>query len=162
MMWIDEQFAEVKAELLHLDDVKWLCGRCEQPATTFFSHIAGYPDRPEIGHFEMFSVAVPCCATKLCRSLIEADLKESREILYNKGKGPTPQQRDIEKYFPFSPPKPTLTCSNPNCVASSVNQANMSICSRCKVAPYCSAACQRAHWAVHKEICRASRTKDDE
>ena len=27
-------------------------------------------------------------------------------------------------------------------------------CSRCKVATYCSATCQRAHWAEHKKVCK--------
>lgn len=29
----------------------------------------------------------------------------------------------------------------------------LKVCSRCKTAAYCSAACQKAHWRVHKELC---------
>ena len=33
------------------------------------------------------------------------------------------------------------------------------LCSGCLVALYCSAACQRAAWAVHKAFCNASRAR---
>jgi radical SAM protein with 4Fe4S-binding SPASM domain len=32
--------------------------------------------------------------------------------------------------------------------------AKLRDCSRCRMAKYCSAACQKAHWATHKAICK--------
>ena len=34
--------------------------------------------------------------------------------------------------------------------------ASSQVCSRCKSAAYCSKACQREHWAVHKKLCAPS------
>ena len=42
-----------------------------------------------------------------------------------------------------------LPCSNSDCT-----RALTSRCSVCS-APYCSAACQRAHWPIHKKECKA-------
>ena len=43
-------------------------------------------------------------------------------------------------------------CSNGACVAVG---ANFSCCAKCKMAYYCSPACQRKGWAAHKPQCRA-------
>ena len=34
-------------------------------------------------------------------------------------------------------------------------------CSRCRTALYCSKACQKKHWKVHKNICEDSNTDED-
>ena len=34
--------------------------------------------------------------------------------------------------------------------------ARMSVCARCRSVRYCSAACQRKAWPVHKRFCRAA------
>jgi hypothetical protein len=28
------------------------------------------------------------------------------------------------------------------------------LCSRCHAVVYCSVACQKAHWTIHKKVCR--------
>ena len=40
-------------------------------------------------------------------------------------------------------------CYNPTCTS----EPAMSVCGRCESAFYCSPACQRAHWSVHKSAC---------
>ena len=35
-----------------------------------------------------------------------------------------------------------------------LHQENAQRCSRCKVAIYCDAACQRAQWKTHKPLCK--------
>ena len=46
-------------------------------------------------------------------------------------------------------------CGNPACDAGADHA-----CSRCKQVGYCGAACQKAHWKVHKKACRALRVGD--
>ncbi|KAK3253642.1 hypothetical protein CYMTET_37111 [Cymbomonas tetramitiformis] len=40
-----------------------------------------------------------------------------------------------------------------SCWGCGLQQAQLSRCSICKVAKYCSAACQRGHWRIHKPNC---------
>jgi hypothetical protein len=46
-----------------------------------------------------------------------------------------------------------VPCSNPGCSAP-----RLSRCSACGT-PYCSAACQRAHWPLHKRECKSLTAK---
>jgi hypothetical protein len=40
------------------------------------------------------------------------------------------------------------------CCAPPVAGKTLLRCSRCKARYYCSEACQRTHWLVHKEFCK--------
>ena len=48
----------------------------------------------------------------------------------------------------------TPVTAMPPCTACARADAG-SLCSGCRFAAYCGAACQRAHWAAHKPICKA-------
>ncbi|EJD44245.1 hypothetical protein AURDEDRAFT_137472 [Auricularia subglabra TFB-10046 SS5] len=43
-----------------------------------------------------------------------------------------------------------------NCAVTVSTEAGvvLGICSNCKFVAYCSKECQRAHWALHKDVCR--------
>ena len=46
-------------------------------------------------------------------------------------------------------------CSLPRCEKDDVNLKNrFQVCTRCKVAKYCSRKCQAEHWNVHKRECK--------
>jgi hypothetical protein len=46
-------------------------------------------------------------------------------------------------------------CFNPQCSIPDrrVERRKMLYCTRCHLANYCSAECQKAHWPKHKELC---------
>lgn len=46
----------------------------------------------------------------------------------------------------------TIICSNPTCCAPR-GKAPYKNCSSCMAMPYCTVACQRAHWRLHKAQC---------
>jgi hypothetical protein len=54
-----------------------------------------------------------------------------------------------------------LCCNNPACVNLEETaewqlvRRPGSVCSGCCTARYCGTACQRAHWAAHKPVCKA-------
>jgi hypothetical protein len=52
-----------------------------------------------------------------------------------------------------------LKCALPTCISS---VTRLLLCARCATAKYCSAACQKLHWCVHKRICRAYASKSEE
>jgi MYND finger len=53
-----------------------------------------------------------------------------------------------------------LCCNNPACLNLEETAEWLlvkrpgSVCSSCRTVRYCSAACQRAHWAAHKPVCK--------
>lgn len=49
-------------------------------------------------------------------------------------------------------PPPVKVCDN--CTKRPMPGKKLNKCSRCKNASYCSPACQKAHWRVHKDNCR--------
>ena len=44
------------------------------------------------------------------------------------------------------------SCANPTCASGVVD--NLQLCGRCKSIHYCSVACQRTDWPVHKQTCK--------
>ena len=46
-----------------------------------------------------------------------------------------------------------------NCAVVEEEVGNHKMCGFCKVVPYCSRACQKGHWAVHKGACKGKRKK---
>ncbi|KAI0600235.1 hypothetical protein F4775DRAFT_599361 [Biscogniauxia sp. FL1348] len=49
--------------------------------------------------------------------------------------------------------KPTADMCSTSCFSCADNEAGLLRCARCKMARYCSAACQRMDWPVHKRVC---------
>lgn len=50
-----------------------------------------------------------------------------------------------------------MAAAMPNCGSCGLHAAQHA-CSRCRAVRYCGAACQRKHWPVHKEGCKAACT----
>ncbi|KAJ6525299.1 hypothetical protein DFH09DRAFT_174840 [Mycena vulgaris] len=52
-------------------------------------------------------------------------------------------------------PSSLISCNNPACSAYNViNRDSLLKCGKCKTITYCNKECQRAHWPVHKQICK--------
>ena len=47
------------------------------------------------------------------------------------------------------------------CFACNKTEHKLLICSKCKVAAYCDAACQRGHWKIHKKVCIMPEEEDN-
>jgi transposase InsO family protein len=53
--------------------------------------------------------------------------------------------------------------ATPLCVfCGNVARCDLQVCGGCKVARYCSAGCQRAHWVNHRLVCQAIKTMGGE
>jgi hypothetical protein len=52
---------------------------------------------------------------------------------------------------PFVEPGGAVECQNLHC-----DQLGMKLCSRCHDVRYCSRACQKRHWKLHKTVCTSS------
>ncbi|KAF7365042.1 hypothetical protein MVEN_00375300 [Mycena venus] len=65
--------------------------------------------------------------------------------------------------MPSAPtPRSLHACNNPSCNEFNVvNRDSLLKCGRCKTATYCNKDCQRAHWPVHKELCKAWQAAAD-
>ncbi|KAJ7825284.1 hypothetical protein B0H14DRAFT_2820943, partial [Mycena olivaceomarginata] len=50
--------------------------------------------------------------------------------------------------------KGPIRCDNCSKTAKDAGRSNLSICSACSSAPYCSVECQRQHWKTHKVYCK--------
>jgi hypothetical protein len=50
-------------------------------------------------------------------------------------------------------PPPRLNCDGPGCAVAIALER----CAGCRVARYCSVACQKAHWRVHKPACKQAQ-----
>ena len=48
--------------------------------------------------------------------------------------------------------KALLNCKS--CGVGSSSTVKILICNRCEITGYCSVACQRSHWSIHKTFCR--------
>jgi hypothetical protein len=58
-----------------------------------------------------------------------------------------------------TPLKPTATCFNAACTSkkASSSKPQLQRCSACRLAVYCSAECQKAHWPQHRPHCTNSQ-----
>jgi len=52
------------------------------------------------------------------------------------------------------------TKSHECCLKCGKTNAKMNVCSKCKVAKYCSKDCQKSHWKQHKSTCTPPEAKD--
>jgi hypothetical protein len=91
-----------------------------------------------------------CLVDPLCLAAFDASILVARKGLFKFKMGYVavppcgPEHHDSPSDFP---------CSGPGCSARTTQR-----CARCSGACYCSVACQRAHWPVHKRVCASSST----
>jgi len=53
----------------------------------------------------------------------------------------------------------TAACADPGCPSRRLpgsERAPLHLCARCRLAGYCGAGCQRAHWPAHKAQCKST------
>jgi hypothetical protein len=55
--------------------------------------------------------------------------------------------------------KPMIIAPQTQCIICG-SKLNLSKCSRCRKAYYCSANCQKEHWPYHRNVCRPSSSKE--
>jgi len=55
-----------------------------------------------------------------------------------------------------SPPPPTCNCVHTHCVQCG-EKDHLMVCSRCRTVSYCSSACQKNHWRLHKPNCKTAK-----
>ncbi|KAK9810209.1 hypothetical protein WJX72_006689 [[Myrmecia] bisecta] len=84
-----------------------------------------------------------------------AELVEALEALcgLDQTYGPAAADLELARMAALGP-----GCHNPGCKnMAGATEAELPIrkCSGCKKAHYCSAACQKAAWKVHKRVCKA-------
>jgi hypothetical protein len=74
------------------------------------------------------------------------------ELCRREGRSPTRIEQRVIDAFERKQVQFCLKCDKPE---------STMICSKCDNARYCSAECQRAHWADHKIKCLADRGEDE-
>jgi hypothetical protein len=99
-----------------------------------------------------------------CDAVIQNDLSNANRLgvhmlpcfpLCARGRCRLIARKCMDKYFPSSFPVGASVASCANCSQHDVAvERKLMICARCKVVYYCNAACQKAHWSVHRKACK--------
>lgn len=97
--------------------------------------------------------AILAYGTKMCRRA-ECLLGAGR-IIYNARRAHERETRSLSLLADGSiAPVKIDRCLACHQISSPADRKGYQVCSGCKIAHYCSIACQRADWGVHKTVCR--------
>lgn len=133
-----------------------LCSSCGvAPATRLVHHLLFFP-RTQPPRVEDMPAAV--CEKADCEALSNAkhwmELEEAKN-LHNAGNNNLSSGGGSSAwYLPCSGGEPTPTgCFKCHSLHPAGGEGALQRCSRCHLARYCSAACQRSDWPLHKQVC---------
>jgi hypothetical protein len=108
------------------------CCMCGKATTAMLGHPALYPQSP--GGPTWIDMQMPCCSSAHCRAGAQEEFISI--------------QNEVASETATAPPVETVHCRN--CAKPNVTLQ----CSRCTVARYCNAECQKADWPNHKSGCK--------
>ena len=86
---------------------------------------------------------------------LQATKAEEAAVAEQEGEGGLQDGDDVDDEEESKASEPSgLTCDNPGCGKSELQDDPFPKCSRCHIAKYCSRDCQIAHYPLHKQFCR--------